>query len=392
MGVVGPVEVSDIVNQQIDQILNDTVAALRQEGLVYKGIIYAGLMMTSSGPKILEYNCRFGDPETEILMRLLKSDLYNICMSCTNEVLSEQLPIEWDSRFACGIVLATNNYPYASDKGTPIVMTNGGRILCVTSLATSPNGARSIAIQACESVHFDGKFFRRDIGIQRHQTTQPSLSYHDSGVDIDESNAFVEDIKELVQQTLRSGTEQIGGFGALVDLKAAGYRHDSQLVIGIDGVGTKIEIADIMGDYSGIGYDVVGMCVNDVLCHCAAPIAFVDYFVSGRLDRSHAKRVIASISRACIECGCSLVGGETAEMPGVYGATQWDLAGCAIAVREPSWPMLPDSMKIKEGDVLIGVHSSGIHSNGFSLVRRIFKTNGISFHERTPWDSEKTFG
>ncbi|VDM74218.1 unnamed protein product, partial [Strongylus vulgaris] len=170
-----------------------------------------------------------------------------------------------------------------------------------------------------------------------------SLTYGDSGVDVAEGNAFVEDIKGLVKSTLRKGTGQIGGFGAVIDLVAAGYRNGSQLVIGIDGVGTKIEIADIMNDYSGIGRDVVGMCVNDVLCHCAAPIAFLDYFVSGRLNRVRAREIVASIAEACIEAECSLVGGETAEMPGVYSSTQWDLAGCAVAVREPRWPMLPDS-------------------------------------------------
>ncbi|KAJ1360549.1 hypothetical protein KIN20_019550 [Parelaphostrongylus tenuis] len=191
MGVVGPVMVSESVSKQIDLLLNDTIASLRQEGIIYKGVVYAGLMITSSGPKILEYNCRLGDPETEIIMRLLKSDLYSICMSCTNGTLSEQLPIEWDNRHACGIVIATDKYPHESDKGTPIefgetsedivifhagttrsadgkVLTNGGRILCVTSMAASAAEARAKAVQACESVRFAGKFFRRDIGVDRY--------------------------------------------------------------------------------------------------------------------------------------------------------------------------------------------------------------------------------
>ncbi|VDM54727.1 unnamed protein product [Angiostrongylus costaricensis] len=412
MGVVGPVTVSDAVNQQIDLLLIDTVASLRQEGIMYKGVIYAGLMITSSGPKLLEYNCRFGDPETEvIIMRLLKSDLYSICMSCTNGTLSEHLPIEWDKRHACGIVIATDKYPHGSDKGTLIetledtvifhcgttrsangrVVTNGGRILCVTSLAVSAVEARAKAVQACESVQFVGKFFRRDIGLEGKEIT-PSITYQDSGVDIDEGNAFVEDIKALVQSTLRKGTGQIGGFGAVVDLTTAGFPSGSQLVIGIDGVGTKIEIADIMEDYTGIGYDVVGMCVNDVLCHCSTPVAFVDYFVSGQLNRPRAREVVASITRACIDSECSLVGGETAEMPGVYSPTQWDLAGCVVAVRESNWPLLPDSKSMHKGDVLIGLRSSGLHSNGFSLVRKIFELNNVSYKDRTPWDPEKTFG
>ncbi|CAJ0602037.1 unnamed protein product [Cylicocyclus nassatus] len=413
MGVIGPVSVASTVDQQIDKILQDTVAALRKKGIIYKGVIYAGIMVTADGPKLLEYNCRFGDPETEIIMRLLKSDLYSICLSCTNGTLSEQR-IEWDHRQACGIVLASKNYPYSGDKGTPVdipeteddtvifhagttrsldgdVLTNGGRILCVTSLGSTMAEAREKALKASEAVKFEGKFFRTDIGITRNDTTT-SLSYSDSGVDIAEGNAFVEDIKGLVTSTLRKGTRQIGGFGAVVDLVAAGYANGSQLVIGIDGVGTKIEIADIMGDYSGIGHDVVGMCVNDVLCHCAEPLAFVDYFVSGRLNRARAHEVVASIAEACIESGCSLVGGETAEMPGVYSPSQWDLAGCVVAVREPTWPMLPNSKSLQEGDCLIGIASSGVHSNGFSLVRKIFEMNGISYKEKTPWNTEKSFG
>ncbi|EPB77292.1 hypothetical protein ANCCEY_03663 [Ancylostoma ceylanicum] len=357
MGVVGPVTVPDAVDQEITRILEETVACLRKKGIVYKGVIYAGFMVTGDGPKLLEYNCRFGDPETEIIMRLLKSDLYSICMACTNGTLYEQ-KIEWDDRQACGIVLASKNYPYSGDKGTPIVVTNGGRILCVTSLASTAAEARARAIRACEEVKFEGKFFRRDIGVVRNGAAK-TLTYGDSGVNIDEGNAFVEDIKGLVKSTLKKGTGQI---------------------------------ADIMSDYSGIGHDVVGMCVNDVLCHCAAPIAFVDYFVSGKLNRSRAREMVASIAEACIESGCSLVGGETAEMPGVYGPTQWDLAGCAVAVREPEWPMLPDSKSIQEGDLLIGLTSSGVHSNGFSLVRKIFEVNRISYKEKTPWDSQKTYG
>ncbi|KAK6749010.1 hypothetical protein RB195_001553 [Necator americanus] len=412
MGVVGPVTVPDAVNREIDRILEHTITSLRKRGVTYRGVIYAGFMVTADGPKLLEYNCRFGDPETEIVMRLLKSDLYSICLACTDGTLSQQ-EIEWDDRQACGIVLASNNYPYGSDKGTPIeipndtedtvifhagtkkscgkIVTNGGRILCVTSLGVTAAEARQRAIKMCEEVKFDGKFFRKDIGVIRNGISK-SLTYTDSGVDIDEGNAFVEDIKGLVKSTLKKGAEQIGGFGAVIDIAAAGFASGSQIVIGIDGVGTKIEIADIMNDYSGIGHDVVGMCVNDVLCHCAVPIAFVDYFVSGHLNRARARKVVASIADACVESGCSLVGGETAEMPGVYGPTQWDLAGCAVAVREPEWPLLPVTESICEGDWLIGLTSSGVHSNGFSLIRKIFEINNVSYMEKTPWDSQRTYG
>uniref|UniRef100_A0A1I7X5R1 phosphoribosylamine--glycine ligase n=1 Tax=Heterorhabditis bacteriophora TaxID=37862 RepID=A0A1I7X5R1_HETBA len=314
MGVVGPVSVPKAIDKEIDRIIEKTIHGLRQNGVVYKDkVIYAGLMITSWGPQLLEYNCRFGDPETEIIMRLLKTDLYSICLSCVEGNLS-QLKIDWDDRQACGIILSSANYPYASDKGTPItnisvndtetvvfqagtsrvndqLLTNGGRILCVTSLASDADTARLKAIAACEMIAFNGKFFRRDIGI--FFVIYSFLGYFIINFNI---------------SYLYNRCTQIGGFGALVDLATAGYKNGSQIVIGMDGVGTKIEIADVMSDYSGIGFDVVGMCVNDVLCHCATPIAFLDYFVCGRLDRKRAVDVVTSISRACIEADCSLVG------------------------------------------------------------------------------------
>ncbi|PIO60409.1 phosphoribosylamine--glycine ligase, partial [Teladorsagia circumcincta] len=160
MGVIAPVSVPETVDYGIDRILEKTVASLRKEGIIYKGVIYAGLMVTTNGPQLLEYNCRFGDPETEIIMRLLRSDLYTICMASINGTLSE-VDIQWDDRHACGIVLASKNYPYSGDKGTRI-----------------------------------GK------------NPLKSLTYGDSGVDISEGNAFVSDIKDLVKSTLKQGTEQ----------------------------------------------------------------------------------------------------------------------------------------------------------------------------------------
>ncbi|VDO68361.1 unnamed protein product [Heligmosomoides polygyrus] len=253
MGVVAPVTVPASVDRQIDQILKQTVDSLREEGIIYKGVLYAGLMVTVDGPQLLEYNCRFGDPETEVIMRLLKTDLYSICMSCVDGTLSD-LKIEWDDHHACGVVLASEDYPYSGDQGTPIdfskdtvvfhaVVTNGGRILCVTTLAPSASEAREAAIRASEAVQFEGKFFRKDIGLMK---TIRSLTYGDSGVDISEGNAFVGDIKDLVMSTLRSGTEQIGGFGAVVNLLQAGYSKGVELVIGVDGVGTKIEVICIL--------------------------------------------------------------------------------------------------------------------------------------------------
>ncbi|KAF1748160.1 hypothetical protein GCK72_024627 [Caenorhabditis remanei] len=413
MGVVAPVHVPADVDRQIDVIFENTLKGLADRKIHYCGVLYAGFMIVNDKPYLLEFNCRFGDPETQVLMRLLESDLFQIIKSCFYQNLSK-CEIQWSTRSVCGVVLASANYPKSGEKGSPItkipppdmtnvvfhagtsrinkqIITNGGRVLCVTSMADSLHKARAHANKIAEQIEFQGKQFRRDIG-KYLDTVTPSLSYGASGVNIDEGNQFVEDIKKLVKKTLLPGATQIGGFGAVLDLKNAGFSNDSQLVVGIDGVGTKIEVATLCKNFSGVGYDVVAMCVNDVICHCAKPIAFLDYFVCGKLDRSMATQVLASISDACVEAGCSLIGGETAEMPGVYSTHQWDLAGCAIAARESTWPMLPLSSSISEGDVIIGLPSSGLHSNGFSLARKVLAVNGVMYSDKLPWNHNSTFG
>ncbi|CAD6185322.1 unnamed protein product [Caenorhabditis auriculariae] len=409
MGVIAPLEVSDDLRRQVVDIFDKTLDELSKP---YIGVLFAGLMVVQEEIYVLEYNCRFGDPECEVLMRLLETDLCDVLLSCTLGTLST-LDLQWSNQFACGVVLASAKYPYSSDINTPItyvppdncvvrtfhagakqlndqIVTNGGRIMCVTALADSLEEARKKANQAAESVRFEGKQFRTDIGVRRE--LKNCVTYAASGVNIEQGNAFVSGVKKLTLATLLPGTEQIGGFGARIDLPKAGFPANTQLVVGIDGVGTKLEVATVMNDFSMIGHDVVAMCVNDVLCHCAQPIAFLDYYVCGKLDREIATKVVASIAEACLEAQCSLIGGETAEMPGVYFPHQWDLAGCAIAARKASWPNLPESGKIEKGDFILGLSSNGLHSNGFSLARSILKVNGVSYDRATPWNKEKSFG
>ncbi|EGT43187.1 hypothetical protein CAEBREN_09378 [Caenorhabditis brenneri] len=391
MGVVAPVKVPDEVDKKIDEIFEKTLRGLADRNIKYCGVLYAGIMVVKNEPYLLEFNCRFGDPETQVLVRLLQTDLYDIIYSTVHQTLSK-CDVKWSTKYVCGVILAAANYPKSGDKGSPItIVTNGGRVLCVTSMAETLQEAREHANEVASGIEFNGKQFRRDIG-KSLETFTPSLSYEASGVNIDEGNQFVEDIKTLVKKTLLPGANQIGGFGAVLDLKTAGFSNDSQLVVGIDGVGTKIEVATHCKNFAGIGYDVVAMCVNDVICHCAKPIAFLDYFVCGKLDRTMATEVLASISDACVEAGCSLIGGETAEMPGVYSTHQWDLAGCAIAAKESTWPMLPLSSSIEEGDVILGLPSSGLHSNGFSLARKVLTVNDVKYSDPLPWNAESTFG
>jgi phosphoribosylformylglycinamidine cyclo-ligase len=210
-----------------------------------------------------------------------------------------------------------------------------------------------------------------------------SITYRDSGVDIDAGNTLVEMIKPLVKATRRSGADAaLGGFGGLFDLKAAGYR-DPILVAANDGVGTKLKIAIDAGRHDTIGIDLVAMCVNDLVVQGAEPLFFLDYFAVGQLDVETARAVIAGIASGCREAGCALIGGETAEMPGMYHGKDYDLAGFAVgAVERGQLLPRPD---IAAGDVLIGLPSSGVHSNGYSLVRRLVAEAKLSWSAPAPF-------
>ena len=215
------------------------------------------------------------------------------------------------------------------------------------------------------------------------------LTYAQAGVSIDAGNALVERIKPLAKSTRRSGSEpSLGGFGALFDLKAAGY-DDPLLVTTTDGVGTKLKVAIETGIHTTVGIDLVGMCVNDLLAQGAEPLMFLDYYATGKLDVEAATAVVAGIAEGCRQAGCALVGGETAEMPGMYSEGDYDMAGfCVGAVdRDKVLPRLGDQ---RAGDVMIGVGSSGPHSNGYSLIRRIVERSGLAWDAPAPFADGKT--
>jgi phosphoribosylformylglycinamidine cyclo-ligase len=219
-------------------------------------------------------------------------------------------------------------------------------------------------------------------------TSKPGITYAEAGVDIDAGNAMVERIRPLVRATRRPGADaEIGGFGGLFDLKAAGF-VDPILVAANDGVGSKVKIAIESGRHDTIGIDLVAMCVNDLVVQGAEPLFFLDYFATGKLDPAAAADIVAGIAQGCVAAGCALIGGETAEMPGLYAGRDYDLAGFAVGAAERGG-LLPRG-DVAAGDLVLGLPSSGVHSNGFSLVRRIVATHRLAWDEPAPFAPAQT--
>jgi phosphoribosylformylglycinamidine cyclo-ligase len=216
------------------------------------------------------------------------------------------------------------------------------------------------------------------------------LTYAQAGVDIDAGNAMVEAIKPLVRATRRPGADaEIGGFGGLFDLKAAGF-SDPILVAANDGVGTKVKIAIETGIHDTIGIDLVAMCVNDIVVQGAEPLLFLDYFATGKLTPDVGVAIVKGIAEGCRRAGCALIGGETAEMPGLYARGDYDLAGFAVGAAERG-TLLPRG-DVEAGDVLLGLPSSGVHSNGFSLVRRVVEASGLAWDAPAPFAPSQNLG
>ena len=219
-------------------------------------------------------------------------------------------------------------------------------------------------------------------------TQKNGLTYSDAGVDIEAGNTLVDRIKPAAARTKRSGVMSgLGGFGGLFDLKAAGF-NDPILVAATDGVGTKLRIAIDTGHVDTVGIDLVAMCVNDLICQGAEPLFFLDYFATGALDVDKAARIVEGIAVGCQASGCALIGGETAEMPGMYPPGDFDLAGFAVGAMERGQDLPRD---VAAGDVLLGMPSNGVHSNGYSLVRKLVELSGLGWDAKCPW-SDETLG
>ncbi|KAF8531918.1 phosphoribosylglycinamide synthetase, partial [Gautieria morchelliformis] len=419
MGAYAPAPVATpaVMQQIMKEALQPTIDGMRREGFPFVGLLFTGFMLTKNGPKVLEYNVRFGDPETEALMLLLdqNTDLAAILLACVEHRL-DAIDIGIRDGYAVSVVLASKGYPGSYGKGKLItlgqdtpdvvvfhagtsrvgndVVTAGGRVLAVTAFASTLRDALQLAYARIDGIDFEGKTYRKDIA-HRALSAQNSpavagLTYAQAGVSVEAGSSLVEAIKPFVRATRRPGSDGIiGGFGGVFDLKAAGYQ-DPVLVSGTDGVGTKLRVAIDVGMHGSVGIDLVAMSVNDLLVQGAEPLYFLDYYACSRLDTGVASAVIRGIAAGCTEAGCALVGGETAEMPGMYSHGDYDLAGFAVGAVERG-RLLPRA-DISPGDVLLGLPSSGLHSNGFSLVRAILARTALSYASPAPWAPAQTLG
>lgn len=410
-----PIATPSVIEEIRQQILQPTIRGMRHDGFPFMGVLFVGIMLTNKGPRVLEYNVRFGDPETQTVLGLLKTDLAEIMKACVDRRL-DALKVEIAHGYGATVVMAAGGYPEKYAKGALITIenlpsgvevfhagtalndrsetiTSGGRVLAVSAWAPTLRGAVDLAYKGVGHVHFQDAHFRHDIAHRafRAADQRVSITYASAGVDVDAGNAFVEKIKSKVRSTARTGSSaQIGGFGGIFDLSMTGFK-DPLLISATDGVGTKLIIAQSLEKHDTVGIDLVGMNANDLIVQGSEPLFFLDYFASGHLDPKTAADFVSGVADGCILAGCALVGGETAEMPGLYSGKDYDVNGTCVGAVERD-EVLPKLSEMKEGDVLLGLASDGVHSNGFSLIRKVLESKGLKYTDPAPWDPSTTVG
>jgi phosphoribosylamine--glycine ligase/phosphoribosylaminoimidazole synthetase len=401
MGAYAPAPVcsTEMVAAVTQTVLQPAVDGLAAEGMPFVGVLYAGLMLTADGPRVLEFNCRFGDPETQAVLPLLAADLLTVALACAEGAL-DPAAVHWHSGSAVTVVLASGGYPGEMDTGHPVsgldrlpedavcfhagtrfdaqgrLVNAGGRVFGVTAWAPTLATAVARVYQATRAIHFAGMHYRQDIAAKALTAAPPAApaapsAYAAAGVNIDAGNQAVALMKAAVQATYTPAVlGSHGGFGGLFDAAALQQLHQPVLVASTDGVGTKVKLAAATGRYQSIGHDIVNHCIDDILVQGATPLFFMDYVASSALEPATVAEIVTGMAEACRAAGCVLLGGETAEMPGVYAPGAFDVAGTIVGVVERA-KLLPRT-DLAAGDVLVGLASSGPHTNGFSLLRRVF--------------------
>ncbi len=397
------------------EVFDRVMAGMAAEAYPYVGILYAGLMITDDGPRVLEFNCRFGDPETQVLLPLLDSDLFEVLQACVSSDLAPGR-VRWKSGAAATVVAASGGYPQAYTRGHTIGgielaahardtfvfhagtrrsdeqwLTDGGRVLAVTGVGADLRTALNRAYAGVHRIGFEGMHARDDIGwralarlpamlpavvananARPHLSTASptSVSYKDAGVDLAAGAKAIALMKDAVEATHGPAVlSAVGAFGGLFDTAAFSDLTAPVLVASTDGVGTKTKVATALGRVDGLGYDIVNHSINDILVQGARPLFFLDYIASSVLDPEQVARVVGSCAAACKAAGCALLGGETAEMPGVYVPGELDLVGTIVGV--VARDQVIDGSRICPGDVVFGLASAGLHTNGFSLARKV---------------------
>ncbi|CAL1527259.1 unnamed protein product [Lymnaea stagnalis] len=409
------------------EVLEKTVSGMAKEGNKYSGVLYAGLMITKDGPKVLEFNCRFGDPETQSILLLMTSDLLPTLKACVSGNLKQASPSFDTSRTAVGVVVVSGGYPDGYRKGLKIsgideverngvrvfhagtsqdaegqVVTSGGRVLAVVATESTAILASQRATTEAAKVQFEGAYYRKDIGHKSFKRSsrestptvtddQGGLRYKDAGVDIIAGDYLVNAIKPLAKMTRRSGCDaDLGGFGGIFDLSAPGL-NKSVLTCRTWGVGPKLKLAESLGHHYNIGFDLLAQCVNELITLGAEPIFVLDYYATGKLNVPCAEEVVRGIAEGCLEAGCALIGRHISYLPSIYSGNIYDLGGFSVGVVEKS-KMMTSTDEIQAGDAVIGLPSSGLHSNGFSLVRKVVELHNLRFDMPCPFDKSVTLG
>ncbi|MBM3639207.1 MAG: phosphoribosylamine--glycine ligase [Actinobacteria bacterium] len=392
MGAYAPVSVPYDIDDLSATFIQPIIDHFAEVGTPYKGILYAGLMLTKDGPRLLEYNCRFGDPEAQVLLSLLSTDLVDLALACVDGTLSAG-QVKTKPLSAHAVVMTAAHYPATPRLGDPIsgselsdlhtnvfhggtkrengaLVTNGGRVMTVVGMGPDLRSARRHTYARVGKISFPGSYFRRDIGWRAPASNL--MSYSSAGVNIDEGNRAVDLLKKSVTSTAtESVLRGVGAFGGALDVSFLKDFEQPVLVASTDGVGTKVELAARTGRVRGAGMDIVNHCINDVLVQGARPLFFLDYLASSRINAEMVADVVSGMAEACAAGGCVLLGGETAEMPGVYAPGAFDVAGTLVGIVDKK-DLLPRPT-VAEGDVLIGLASNGPHTNGYSLLRSILE-------------------